>query len=47
MAELRRGHMGWPFEVVMADMYSLGSGAQALELLECAISEMHVDAYGT
>ncbi|XBJ12779.1 hypothetical protein VPH35_017235 [Triticum aestivum] len=45
MAELRPGHMGWPFEVVMVDVYSLRCSAPALELLECAIGEMHVDAY--
>lgn len=43
MAELRGDHK---FEVVMVDMYSLRYGAPAVELLECAIGEMHAEAYG-
>ncbi|XP_037426751.1 uncharacterized protein LOC119292028 [Triticum dicoccoides] len=46
MAELRPGNMGWPSEVVMVDVYSLRCSAPARELLERAIGEMHVDAYG-
>jgi hypothetical protein len=43
MAGLRAGNR---FEVVLVDMHSLGCGAPAFELLECAVGEMHVETYG-
>ncbi|XBJ12780.1 hypothetical protein VPH35_017236 [Triticum aestivum] len=42
MAELRAGNK---FEVVLVDMHSLGCGAPAIELLECAVGGMHVETY--
>lgn len=42
MAELRGGNK---FEVVLVDMHSLGCGAPAFELLECAVGEMHVETH--
>ena len=43
MAVLRAGNK---FEVLLVDMHSLGCGAPALELLECAVGEMHVHTHG-
>ncbi|KAM3300350.1 hypothetical protein ACQJBY_041393 [Aegilops geniculata] len=42
MAELRAGNK---IEVVLVDLHSLGCGAPAIELLECAVGEMHVETY--
>ncbi|KAF6992147.1 hypothetical protein CFC21_009168 [Triticum aestivum] len=42
MAVLRAGNK---FEVLLVDMHSLGCGAPALELLECAVGEMHVHTH--
>ncbi|XBJ27845.1 hypothetical protein VPH35_005049 [Triticum aestivum] len=42
MAVLRAGNK---FEVVLVEMNSLGCGAPAFELLECAVGEMHVETH--